>query len=303
MRKILVTILPFFFLHVTPSLAQKGYALIVGLTHVDNQAYQKKYNRYYDPGATSEVGTDVNRMKEMLSGEDFEVTELRDQHATNIKMLNEIRRIGKKITPHDIFLFYFAGHGDLLADKSNDENPTSRGQYDQVFVTFNDYTLDDSIHFNLKKYFTKNRNVIVVDACHSSSLYKIFLDFSIVSIKLNNKFVRSYAAEKTVELQAEANAECNYDQTVMIKEPYQLIYYGAAADFGSAIGGATGGKLTQTMIKIYREADDTWLSSDYQKFACKIGERLNDGQRLQYHEIGNISNSFKTNVPFRIKPK
>lgn len=283
----------------SPSYDQKkGSALIIGLQRIDDEAYWRKHHKRYDSEATEGTHEDMQRMKGMLSSQKYEITELADEQATNKRIFAEMRKISKTLSDNDVFILYFAGHGDEIADKSGDEKSGN----DQVFVTYNDYALDDSIHTNLAKYFNKTRNVMVVDACHSSSLYKIYTDFPVSFIMKGNRQVKDFAVETDVVAQSMISL-CNYDQENDIDEPYQLIYYGAASDRGLATGISTGGELTRTMKQIFDEAIESgdWASYDYAKYACEISKNIDESQVLQFHEIGPVNPEFIKNQPFKIQ--
>jgi hypothetical protein len=277
----------------------KGYALLIGLKDIDYEAYRKKYKKEFSSEATSGVPKDLKNMKSILSSQFYEITELTDKDATSKGMLAAITKIGSRIAPDDFFILYYSGHGDQLKDKNFDE----KSGFDQAYVTYDDYTLDDSIQVKLIKYFTKTRNVMVVDACHSSSLYKLFIDFPVGINKIGGRSTFDYSTEEAFEKEVNAKSDCKYDQTLDIAAPYRLIYFGASADNSSASGTSLGGALTRTMKKIYDEAtqiNENWSFYDYPKYACEISQRIVNSQRLQYHEIGDIEKKFKNSQPFKI---
>lgn len=277
----------------------KGYALLIGLKDIDYDAYRNKYKIEFSPEATAGVPKDLKNMRQILSSQSYEITELRDKDATSKGMLDAIARIGSKIAPNDHFVFYYSGHGNQVEDKNCDE----KSGFDQAYVTYDDYTIDDSIQVKLIKHFAKTKNVMVIDACHSSSLHKLFIDFPVVINKIKGRNTFVYSAEEVLEKEVNTKSDCEYDQTIDIEEPYRLIYFGAASDNATAVGTSLGGELTRTMKKIYDEAtqiNENWSFYDYPKYACEISQRILASQRLQYHEIGAIDKQFRNSQPFKI---
>lgn len=277
----------------------KGYALLIGLKDIDYDAYRKKYKKEFSKEATAGILTDLKNMKKILSSQSYEVIELIDKDATSKGMLDAIASIGSKIRANDYFVFYYTGHGDQIEDRNFDE----KSSYDEAYVTYDDYTIDDSIQAKLVKHFTKTKNVMVIDACHSGSLHQLFIDFPVKVKRIEGRNIFVYPSEEVLEKEVNAKWDCQYDQIINIEEPYQLIYYGGAADNATAKGTSWGGELTKTMKKIYDEAtyiNANWSSYDYQKYACEISQRISASQRLQYHEIGLIDRQFKNNQPFKI---
>lgn len=280
-----------------PAQDAKGYALLVGLSTVDNDAYQGKWRRTYGTDAVSGINRDLSNMTKILQG--YELRILLNEDATNSNVLSEIRKIGKAMKPGDTFVLYFSGHGDVIPDKNGDEPD----QLDEVLVTYNDYVVDDSLQVLFTKLFTKTHNIMIVDACHSSSSYKNLKgsmhDFAKLSLRGKPQFMN-----EALVLEKEAMAQpCAYEQTTEVNEPYPLIYFGATGDYSKALGDNTGGLLTKNMYNYYQHYKNNHILPylSYQELACKIGNSFRSGfQVLQYHEIGPISDKLKNNIPFKI---
>jgi hypothetical protein len=277
----------------------KGYALLIGLGKLNDQAYQNRYGRAYGSFAVSGIGNDLAMMKDILSTNAYSITELTNEKATNTAVLGKIREIGKQLKPGDHFLLYFTGHGDFIRDQSGDE----LSGFDQVLVTYNDFLLDDSLHVLFKKYFQSSVNMMIVDACHSGTSDKMKFtvsDFEKVPLTKNkNKFyTESVAVKKDT-----TSTPCSYIQTVEKDEPYTLFYFGAVGDNSKAKGDAGGGLLTNYMYQVYSNSirKGIWESYTYQSFACEVS-RMTDwqGQKMQYHETGPLSNTIKNQTPFKI---
>lgn len=275
----------------------KGYALLVGLSTVNDSAYLAKRARTYGRDAVSGIDKDIFNMTSILEG--YELNTLINEEATNKKVLSEIRRIGRVIKPGDTFLFYFSGHGDVILDKNGDEPD----QLDEVLVAYNDYVVDDSLQILFTKFFKKTNNIMIVDACHSSSSYKSLKgsmhDFATLSLKGKPKFMNeSLVLEKDFAAQT-----CSYEQTTEVNEPYPLIYFGATGDYSKALGDDIGGLLTKNLYAYYQHYKNNRILPFliYQELACKISNSFKSGfQVLQYHEIGPIPDKLKNNIPFKI---
>jgi len=267
----------------------RSYALIIGMDDYNVDAYQ----RSYDAQGTSGVKKDVSVIKSMLP-KSTNIKELRSKGATQNEILKHIKEIGKKVKPGDQFLFYFSGHGDTIPDKNGDE----RSKFDQVLIAYDKYVVDDDIYALLKKYFTKTKNVMIVDACHSGSSYKIatfFLDFT----KFANK-QRAFANEEKAVKVEKLNFNCQF--TEKIDEPFDLIYFGATPDDKLAGGGADGGVLTYWLGVIFRDAidDGIWQNYTYRKLACELKNKMMlKPQTLQYHEIGLAAKNYGESIPLK----
>jgi metacaspase-1 len=280
------------------SFSQRGYALFVGLSEIDNNFYKAKYHKKYGREAVIGVSKDLSMMKEVISNYKYDLTILKNSGATNKTVLDRIRHIAKAVQPGDNFLLYFSCHGDTIKDRSGDEI----SGYDQVLVTYNDYLLDDSLHILFKKYFYSTNNIMIVDACHSGTSQKQLISFHDFEVK-GLKSVDKFRNQKKV-IEKDISGACSFEQTTEVNEQYPLIYYGAVSDDKTAAGFPSGGLLTKSIYEVYLEtiANESWETLNYNSLACQISEKTGTkGQIMQYHEIGPIPQKIKKQPPFKIK--
>ena len=278
----------------------KTYTLIAGLQYIDGAAYKKLHNGIvYGTDATAGVALDIGRMQKISEANQHIVTTLFNKKASRENILKAIEDIGKKITTGDYFFFYFSGHGDYIPDVSGDE----LSHFDQVLVAYNDYVVDDEIYALLNKYFTKTKNVMIVDACHSSTSFKmvkIFLDFK----KKTSGQTTLFQNELNDQKQNDFPADCNFGASVPTEEAFDLIYFGATSDEGVAGGdAASGGYLTYWLSQIKEDAEYThsWDTYTYESLACELSRKLGGwGQQLQFHRIGRHVDNYSFQIPFKI---
>jgi hypothetical protein len=278
-----------------------GYAIIIGANKIDNVYYSSQCHKTYRESDVSGVRFDCDKMKSILIENNYQVTVLSGMQANRGEILKNLKMIGKAVKKNDSFTFYYTGHGDSIKDVNHDE----KSGYDQVLVGYNGYVLDDSVYVLLSKYFTTTNNLFIVDACHSGSVYKLFLDFRVEKRRSNGfGFTFNYKSEAALSKSRFSPSSCKYEQTTEINEPFTLIYYGATRDDAQAFGNFYGGYLTSALVQIYANAKlfSYWSNYDYGKFACEIGRLLHwNNQLLQYHEIGPRINDLKKSNPFKIK--
>ena len=222
---------------------------------------------------------------------------LENNQATHIAIINAIESIGQQVQPGDQFLFYFSGHGALVKDLNGDELSDS----DEVMIAYDDYLVDDEVNGLLNKYFTQTHNIMIVDACHSSTSYKLahlFMDFK---KKLPESAV--FANEKLVTTQSLATSLCSGAALTVIPEPFNLVYFGAVEDEGLAAGGSAGGLLTISLYQVFSKAlsKGTWNQYTYRRLACETAKQMSVyKQNLQYHEIGKTVGQYNNLIPFKI---
>jgi hypothetical protein len=165
-------------------------------------------------------------------------------------------------------------------------------------VAYDDFIVDDQIDVLLNKYFRQSRNIMIVDACHSGSSYKMNSFFFDLKKKIDAQPL--YLNEKKTLKQVENLGNCTFN--IIIDEPYDLVYLGATPDDKLSIGNANGGLLTFCMGSIYRRAKEnsTWNRYTFRKLACELIEVMGkSSQHLQYHEIGKGSVDYAQKLPFK----
>lgn len=271
------------------------YTLLVGLKNIDDSAYAK-ISKKYSREATSGVDLDLYKMNRISTRFNHTILTLSDKEATKKKVLDTIISIGKKIKPGDTFLFYFSGHGDIVADRNGDEF----SGFDQVLVAYDQFIVDDEIYLLLKKYFTKTKNIMIVDACHSSTSWKwktVMMD-----LKLGLTKQTKYLSEQAIENQELLANNCNWDSLKLVDEPFNLVYIGATEDFNVAAGDGSGGLLTYWLDRVFTSAiqNNTWNQYSFRRLACELGKIMyHNRQYLQYHEIGRTVSTYSIQTPFK----
>lgn len=300
------TIICFFFCFVLQSLlaqTPKTYMLTVGMQHIDAKAYYTNYKKSFDNAATGGVPSDIAKMKKIAQRNGHILTELDNSNATAAEIKKNIEKIGKIVTEGDTFIFYFSGHGDVLTDKNGDEITG----FDQALVAYDDFLIDDDIYKLLNQYFKKTNNVMIVDACHSSTSYKhnlFFLDFKIGknnALKHKNE-EKAVNAETVQEKSIEMAGKCAFGKDEDITEAFNLIYIGATEDEKTAQGNINGGLLTICLDNVITSALSTgaWKNYSYPQMACEVAKRMaKKKQNLQYHEIGISVDKYAENTPFK----
>lgn len=274
--------------------ASKGYALMVGLRVIDVKMYKKRYSSI----ATAGAGKDLEHMQQILLSSGFErqnIDTILDTHATRENVLEAVQRTARRLKPNDLFVLYFTGHGDSIPDISGDE----LDGYDEELVAYDKYILDDDLYKIWNTVHPSIRIVMIVDACHSGTSFKM-VDFKV------NRNAKTRAAMFANEANFNRNTKkvaFNAFTGEFLQEKFQMIYIGAASDEGTAVGGSSGSLFTNTLLALYLERRRTsqWFSYTYPRFAQEIAIAVGSKQRISYHEIGPVQITFKNTYPFKIR--
>ncbi|KIC95500.1 caspase family protein [Flavihumibacter solisilvae] len=271
---------------------KKSYLLMVGLEDIDYAAYQKK-GKHYDPAATIGVVNDLTNMKFVL-GTNYSISiTLKDKLASRKSILDTLRYIGRNVKAGDFFLFYFTGHGDTIKDRSLDE---LQG-YDQELIAYDQPIVDDELYRIFMQYFKETENVMIVDACHSGSMYKIARPF--IDYGPGKMAVASFEMKSTNKMMRSGSCSLNMQQ--YLDEPFSLLYLGAAPNDQPALGQLSGGVLTRGiyLINLRAKQSNRWQQYTYPKFTCELKDLIRkSGQDIQYLEIGQVSTVTSNKIPF-----
>ena len=140
----------------------KVYGLFVGISDYDGRAPTLSY--------TSEDARVVRDA--LLAGVNMDHHDgivLRDASATAAQFQRAIMQLAQEVTPNDVFIFFFSGHGNRVLKPRPDANDPDG--YDETIELYDEALLDDDLD-RLLSMIPAKKQIIVVDACFSGGLAK-----------------------------------------------------------------------------------------------------------------------------------
>jgi len=177
--------------------------------------YAKRVALLVETAPTEGIHTekDVVTMQKLLKN--FQITTLHAKEATYKNIKKELQKM-QNLNSDDIFLFYYSGHGGNASTGGVEEIDNK----DDFLVPIdcrvkNGYLynclLDNELHYLYSEIAAKK--IIIIDACHSSTMYKGFgntkygkyKDFS--DFKINNSFPKSADATNIIHFAAAKETE------------------------------------------------------------------------------------------------
>ncbi len=210
----------------------KAKALLVGIK-------QTKLTGF-DNNATAGVNKDIKDMTSILKDRGFkdsQITSRRDAiNMTRADILKNLENIAQEFVAGDIFVFYFSGHGYRLKDSNYYENEEDK--IDDALVAHDSLIVDNEINKALKQFNKGVRIVMIIDACHSGSMYKM---------------IDSVEGLDNIELAKKASAQIDAN----------LIYFGATSDRRTTSGDSDGSYFTQNLYDCFYQN----ITSDYRTFS------------------------------------
>lgn len=146
----------------TSSVARKAKALSlhIGLNAVSAAAYAG----WDGPLAACEF--DANDMAAIAKSSGMKSSVLLTKKATRAKVLAGLRSATKALKAGDLFFLSYSGHGGQVPDVSGDEDD----KQDETWCLYNGQLIDDELYFELSKFASGVRILVLSDSCHSGSV-------------------------------------------------------------------------------------------------------------------------------------
>ncbi|OYU27771.1 MAG: peptidase C14 [Burkholderiales bacterium PBB2] len=148
-----------------PLLKPKAASLHIGLNAVSPSAY----GGWSGPLAACEF--DAQDMAAIAKAQGIaKPTVLLTQKATRAAVLAQMRAAAKSLKSGDFFLLSYSGHGGQVADSNGDE-PDKK---DETWCLFDGQLIDDELYFELSRFASGVRILVLSDSCHSGSVTRAF---------------------------------------------------------------------------------------------------------------------------------
>jgi hypothetical protein len=237
---------------VTPP-GSKKYAVLIGINYTGTN---NKLNGCIN---------DVTRIRQDLDFWNFdEIAFMTDNssgslYPTKANIINQLNTFVNKLTPNDILVIYYSGHGTRVTDRNSDEI----SGLDSVIVPINfNYIVDDEIRSILVNAVAGSNIFAVFDSCNSGSVCDLRYNLFDTSYKENPGIkVKDYSDFVTRQNiftntnYAETNA--NIISLSGSKDDQLSVEQSFITDSGSTI---IGGALSYFILKVFREKNLSTLS-------------------------------------------
>jgi hypothetical protein len=185
---------------------------------------------------------DIKNMKEIL-GSKYKYYILKGDRATSVNIRKAFNKIARELNENDTFVFYYTGHG---ARFGNSQDSNEADKKDDFLVTTDmemrrdrvkNVLIDDEINYLYSKI--KAKKVIIIDACHSATMYK--------SISRNKFKVKAYKSEDILRRDFKKNPKW------LDAKNRNFIHFAAARESESAIDTPKGSIFTKALKKVVQE--------------------------------------------------
>jgi len=196
---------------------------------------------------------DIVTMKELIRS-DFEIIVIPNAKATSDNIRQALKSIAKRLTKSsDTFIFYYSGHGDRFINKNSDE----KDKEDDFLVTkdmscnhnkIDHVIIDDELNYRYAQI--KAKKIIIIDACHSETLYKGVAKNKAIKRFTNSSLLKSYETCNNKDgLVRNFKVPSKY-KTVQASN---MLHLAAALESQQAEGSPEGGIFTLALQKALKE--------------------------------------------------
>lgn len=212
---------------------------------------------------------DVENMQKML-GDKYEYIIFNEEEATSSNIRAELIRLSKILKENDTFVFFYSGHGSRFENDSSQENDRK----DDFLVTsdilcnndneIKNVLLDDELNYRFSKI--KAKKIVIIDACHSETMYKSFSS--------DNKYSKMYKGCSKGTFTRAFPKNPQFENAIVSN----MIFLGASQENESAEGSREGGIFTLALAKALKENPHSsfkQLLKETQRNIKPIATRLN----------------------------
>ena len=287
----------------------EGYAVLVG---VRSTTAVCRPSDFFDNRATAGASKDLDKMQRLLRQAKFKdanvIPLLTTTETTAASILKSLSDLVPKAKAGDLVVFYFSGHGDTLRDTNHDE----LSGFDGVLIASDRCLIDDELDPIWQKFQAGVRLVMIIDACHAESSYKMtFLEHRIAIKPPPDRRLTYSLAEKSLQSSVRFKNEILFEKSRRDAfgtcletafdsvQPYQMIYISASHE-ATTTGGATNGSLfTDALYQNTRIVDP---SQPIRRTYRGLLERIDTcPSTVTYAEIGSISPQFRSDYFLKIR--
>jgi metacaspase-1 len=287
-----------------------AYALLIAPNTIDIAIINTKYQNQVSYGTLIFTEPDIKGILNVLDATGFindKIFNLSGRKVNKKEVIDNLIKIKQLSDTNDLIFIYFTGHGDQRPDMPPIDEPDS---LDEVLVLSDDYLFDDEINLLLKSFSKKQRIVMMIDACHSGTSYKLEdnrptrqrkADELLETKKQRSNKVFEDELAKNQKFNAVACSISNYRDN---NRKLSMIYYGATTDDTESKATTTGSYFTLAFASKFSRYRPVWKTLNYKTLFCAVNEAVNstttNSQSTQYKEIGNTE-IFTNDYPLKIK--
>lgn len=268
----------------------KGISLHIGLNYVDPNHYSG-----WD-GKLTAAEYDANDMFLITKSEGIQASKLIRDEASRDNVIFEIRKAASVLSPNDLFIISYSGHGGQLPDVNGDEDDGM----DETWCLYDGQLVDDELSLLWSTFKKDVRILVVSDSCHSGTVTKMIRN-NILKLEIGfiNKFMPSEIESTTYfnnkEFYDEILTNIKNVDSLDIQANVKLI--SGCQDNQLSADGSFNGRFTGALKRVWNGGK---FNGNYFTFYKQIMNLLPPDQTPNYYNIGQPNKSFDNQKPFSI---
>jgi len=277
----------------------KGVSLHIGLNVVD----PSKYGGW--DGRLQGCINDAHDMQALAEKLGYETHVMIDGDATATRVANKIKQLAATLSPGDIFLLTYSGHGGQVPDQNGDE--ARRDGYevgetadhmDETFVLYDRQFADDEM-WDLWTFFPpKARIAVLSDSCHSGSNTRQ-PPWEVTVPETRSRQMPPSIAEEDSRRRASTyrrvQKKVKPREAADIKASVLLI--SGCQDNQTSLDGTANGLFTQQLLKAWSDGD---FRGSMRKLRDQVVMTMPSSQTPNYYAVGARNAGFVKQQAFAI---
>lgn len=282
----------------------KGYSLHIGLNIADP-------NHYPGMPVLKAAVNDALFWETFAKKEGYEAKALHNEAATVKAVKEELNKYARLMTPGDILLLTYAGHGGSI--RNDKPNGFDDEKNDQTWCLYDRQMLDDELYECFEAFAEGTRILVVSDSCHSGTIVKVAdLDFSQLLAKGMAEAAKSRGYGSRM-LPKEVQEEIQYQSGETVYKPIQDTYktkhqagnvkasvklLAACQDDEETLDGVKNGIFTEAFIDILSKEETRHATAEM--LIAQVSSKY-FFPKPNFFEYGSILTSFDKSFPFSIQ--
>ncbi len=286
-------------------MAAKGIYLTIGLNFVDPARYDG-----WD-GKLNACENDARDMAEMAAGKGFTGTTLLRERATSDAVLKALHNAAESLSPGDMLLVGYSGHGGNIKDVTGDDED---GQ-DETWCLYDRMLIDDELYAMWSHFKPGVRILVFSDSCHSGTMTKALMMHkgsaaaaALAAMEAKLADPKSVPRAKSIpfgrgwslyQKQKPLYDSLQYvaGQAAKAQVKASILLISGCQDDQLSLDGDVNGVFTRTLKHVW---DGGKFNRNYKEFHSEIIELMPVSQKPNYYTVGAPNADFEAQSPFTL---
>jgi metacaspase-1 len=251
---------------------------------------------------------DANDMAAIAKAQGMKPTVLLTKKGTRDNVLSAMRSAAKALKSGDLFFLSYSGHGGQVPDVTGDEDD----KQDETWCLFDGQLIDDELYYELSRFATGVRIVVLSDSCHSGTVTRD-LPSTVAIVPTAQPSQRPKLMPRSVALRTYRDNQAFYDKlqrevakaagdavvdpdaalanvaissrlTAVVKKfKPAVILISGCQDNQTSMDGANNGAFTEQLLAVWNNGG---FKGSYASFHARIRARLPPTQSPNLFALG-----------------